>query len=532
MHNPKVILVIMDGWGYSPVKTGNAVFEAKTPVFDQLWTNYSHTLLNSFGENVGLPWGAIGSSEVGHTSIGSGRLVNQEISLIDKEIGNGNFFKNKEILKLIDETAKSGRSLHLAGLVSDGNVHSNMSHLFALLKILKSRKFHFPIFIHAFTDGRDTSPESALQYLNELEKQIKKTGVNAKIATVIGRYFAMDRDNRWDRTKKAYLAMTELSGKHVSNIKEAISMAYDQKITDEFIEPTIIDFKPEKNFLSSMLKRKTEYKSGKIEDGDGIIFFNIRPDRMRQISELFLFKRKDQQTLPLKNLNIVTLTTYNQYLPVQVAFPSEVFDHPLAKVLSEHGVIQGHFAETEKYAHITYFFNGGNPEPFPGESWHLVPSPKVATYDIEPEMSAAKITDQVLKEVEEKKMDFVLINYANADLVGHTGIFNKVVIAVETIDGELARLKEHFPESTLVITADHGNAECMIHPETGEVDKRHTVNPVPFILISKEFKKSSNINDVPSATGILADIAPTILHFFDIKPPTEMTGISLIDCLK
>ena len=532
MHNPKVILVIMDGWGYSPIKRGNAIYEAKTPVFDQLWSNYSHTLLNSFGENVGLPWGAIGSSEVGHTSIGSGRLVNQELSLIDKEVFNGNFYHNKVVLDLIDKTSKNGNSLHLAGLVSDGNVHSNMSHLFALLKMLKIKKFKFPIFIHAFTDGRDTSPESALQYLNELEKQIKRIGVNAKIATVSGRYFAMDRDNRWDRTKKAYIAMAELSGKHAPNIKEAIRASYDQKVTDEFIEPTIIDFKQDKNFLSKIFRNKTPFKNGKIEDGDGVILFNIRPDRMRQISEMFVFERKDQQTSPLKNLNIVTMTTYNQYLPVQVAYHSEVFDHPLAKILSEHGVTQGHFAETEKYAHVTYFFNGGNPEPFPGESWHLVPSPDVTTYDKEPETSAAKITDQVFKETEDKKMDFILINYANADLVGHTGVFDKVVIAIETIDKQLARLTERFPEITFMVTADHGNAECMIHPETGEVDKRHTVNPVPFILVNKDFKKATNINDIPSATGILADIAPTILHFFDIKPPADMTGISLVDSLK
>lgn len=534
MHEPKLILVIMDGWGYSPIKAGNAVFQAKTPNFDSIWSNYSHTLLNSFGENVGLPWGSIGSSEVGHASIGSGRLVNQELSRIDKEIANGSFYTNEKILSIISKIEKSNHPIHLIGLVSNGGVHSNLEHLYSLLKILKVRKFKQDIFIHAITDGRDTSPTSALQYVDELEKKIRRIGVHAKIATLSGRFYAMDRDNRWERTKQAYLAMTESEGTHVTSPKEAIEASYKKKVTDEFFEPVVIDLQEKTGLFSKLLKKQPSApKTGKVNDGDGLIFFNIRPDRMRQLSEMFLFERKDQKTSPKKNLKVLTLTTYNEYLPVEVAYPSEVFKNPLAKIFSDHGIKQGHFAETEKYAHVTYFFNGGNASPFKGETWNLVPSPKVLTYDKTPEMSAEKITDKVFSTVDKEKLDFVLINYANADMVGHTGKFQKVIEAVESVDQQLGRLAKRYPNSTMIITADHGNAECMIHPETGEIDKKHSVNPVPFVLINEKFKKiTAKGSGIPSATGILADIAPTILYFYDIKPDPEMTGISLINSLK
>lgn len=522
----------MDGWGYSPVKKGNAIYKAKTPFFDHLWNSYSHTLLNSFGENVGLPWGSIGSSEVGHASIGSGRLVNQELSLIDKEIANGNFYNNEEIVEIISCTDKSKHAIHLAGLVSNGGVHSNLEHLYSILKMLKDRKFKQEIFIHAFTDGRDTSPKSAIQYVSELEKKIKKMRVNAKIATVSGRFFSMDRDNRWDRTKKAYLAMTEGEGKLFPSAQEAINQAYAEKKTDEFIEPIVIDLHTKSGLFSKFLKSDSQKKTGRVESGDGIIFFNIRPDRMRQLTEMFLFPRNDQGTSPVKDLKVLTLSTYNRYLPVKVAYPSEMFKNPLSKVLSDNHFKQGHFAETEKYAHVTYFFDGGNAEPFPGETWNMVPSPHVLTYDLKPEMSACKVTDTIFKITEKEKLDFILVNYANADMVGHTGRLGKVVEAVETVDEQLGRLIKKYPKTTFIVTADHGNAECMIHPETGEVDKRHSVNPVPFIIVNDQFKRK-NIDEhgIASATGILADIAPTILYFFDIKIPSDMTGISLIKSL-
>ena len=535
MHNPKVILIIMDGWGYSPIEKGNAIAQAKTPTFDYLWNNYTHTLLNAFGENVGLPWGAIGSSEVGHASIGSGRLISQELSLIDTEIENKKFFSNSKIVDFIHQVDKAKGDIHLIGLVSNGGVHSHQKHLYSLLQLIKLKKFNGRVFIHAITDGRDTAPKSAEQYLSELTKKIKSIGVNARIVSVSGRYYAMDRDNRWERTKLAYHAMAYRDCELVSgNFHEAISNAYQRGETDEFIKPTLIDSCKEKMGFFDKLLKKEELSSEqcKVDPYDGVLFFNIRPDRMRQLTEIFLFPRSNTETRPVPNLNVLTLTTYSEFLPVAVAYPTKKISDPLAKVLSDHKYKQGHFAETEKYAHVTYFFNGGNAEKFPGESWHLVPSPKVATYDLKPEMSASKVTDEVLKAIETEKLDFVLINYANCDMVGHTGKFDKVVQAVESIDDQLKRLLVFLPKTTLMITADHGNSECMIHPETGEVDKKHTVNPVPFILVNEKFKKTYDENDTPQQTGILADITPTILSLLKLHKTKNMNGIDLIDSLK
>ena len=533
MYKPKVLLVVMDGWGYSPVKYGNAIAAAKKPTFDYLWNNYAHLLLNSFGENVGLPWGSIGSSEVGHTSIGSGRLVNQELSRIDKEISTGGFFSNKTTLDFIQNIQSRNGALHLVGLVSNGGVHSHVEHLYALLKILKDHSFSCPIFIHVITDGRDTSPSSAMQYLDELQKEIKRLGIDAKIATVMGRYYAMDRDNNWERTKKAFLAIVYQNGETARSYAEAIKSNYKKKITDEFIIPTVIDTNHKGSLLGKIFKnQKQNIRKADVESGDGIIFFNTRPDRMRQITEMFVFKKNELATEPIKNTDVLTLSTYNEYLPVKVSYPTIKINDPIAKILSDKGYTQGHFAETEKYAHVTYFFNGGNPEPFPGEQWFLVPSPKVATYDLKPEMSAAEITDKVFEVLEKTPLDFVLINYANCDMVGHTGVFDAVVKAVEAVDIQLKRLMALYPETTIMVTADHGNGESKIHPETHEVDKRHTVNPVPFILVNEEFKKQNNPAEIPQPSGILADIAPTILHFFGLSKLDDMNGVDLTDSLK
>lgn len=535
MHKPKVILAILDGWGYSTTHKGNAIWKAKTPTFDYFWDNYSHILLSAFGESVGLPWGSIGSSEVGHTSIGSGRLIHQELSLIDKEVASGDFFRNKILSDYISKAKRSKKPIHLVGLTSKGGVHSELRHLYALFKLFKLARFKQDIFIHAITDGRDTSPESALQYLDDIQSSIRKNRINAKIATITGRYYAMDRDSHWERTKSAYEIFTKKEGHISPSYKEAILKSYEDKIFDEFIKPTKIDLSASfpKGFLK-FFKKGTPPVSANISDGDNIIFFNIRPDRMRQITEMFLFPKKEIGTEPVKDANILTLTTYDEFLPVVVPYPAQIISDPLAKVLSDHGVHQGHFAETEKYAHVTYFFNGGNSMPNKNESWNLVSSPNVATYDLEPEMSAKEITDKVFEVVEREKLDFVLINYANADMVGHTGVFEKVVEAVEVIDKELKRLSEFLPESTLMITADHGNAECMFHSETGEVDKKHTVNPIPFIMVNDKYKikKSNNISAHGAVVGILADIAPTILELFSIEKPNDMNGISLINSLK
>lgn len=531
MHKPKLILVVIDGWGYSTITKGNAVLAAKKPNFNYLWSHYAHTLLNSYGENVGLPWGAIGSSEVGHTSMGSGKLAHQELSLIDKEVNDRSFNSNKMINEFVDRVKKTGTALHLIGLVSNGGVHSDMTHLFAILKLLKRKKFVSPVYIHAITDGRDTSPESAVKYISDLEREISRVNLNARISTITGRYYAMDRDNHWDRTKKAYLAMTEGIGIESKSVEAAIKSSYSKKITDEFIEPVVIHQGERRGILDKLLKKPVQNKSGLINKDNGILFFNIRPDRMRQLTEMFLFKRTDIKTEPVQTKNVLTLTTYNEFLPVAVAYPAEKIKNPLAKLLSDQGYSQGHFAETEKYAHVTYFFNGGNSKPFPKEIWELVPSPQVKTYDLKPEMSANEVTNKVFEILEQKNLDFILINYANADMVGHTGIYNKVVKAVEAVDKEIGRLMKLLPETTLIITADHGNAECMINPKTGEIDKRHTVNPVPFILVNDQFKKETNPNESIKPLGILADIAPTVLQCFDIKKPAEMNGISLTSTL-
>ena len=535
MHKPKAILIILDGWGYSPIEKGNAIAQANTPTYDFLWNNYVHTLLNAFGENVGLPWGAIGSSEVGHISIGSGRLISQELSLIDREIENKQFFDNQKITDFIKQTEEKKGDIHLIGLVSNGGVHSHQEHLYALLKLIHSKKFLGHVFIHAITDGRDTAPKSAEQYLVDLTKYIKKIGIKASIVTVIGRFFAMDRDNRWERTKKAYETMTSRKAEHVCcTFNEAINTAYKRGETDEFIEPTIIEECVKKSGIIDKIfkKEKTNPETLKVKSGDGVAFFNIRPDRMRQITEIFLFPRADIDVEPIKDIKILTLATYNEFLPVVVAYPGKKIVDPLAKVLSDNGFKQGHFAETEKYAHVTYFFDGGNPDKFPGESWHLIPSPHVKTYDLKPEMSADELTDEVLTSIQKEKLDFVLINYANCDMVGHTGKFDKVVKGIEAIDRQLKKLLVFLPEAYIVITADHGNAECMIHPETGEIDTKHTVNPVPFIVVHDDFKRVYGKDDKPQQTGILADITPTILALLKLKKTKNMNGISLIDSIK
>lgn len=533
MNKPKVLLIVMDGWGYSPIKYGNAIAAAKKPNYDYLWNNYSHILLNSFGENVGLPWGSIGSSEVGHTSIGSGRLVNQELSRIDKQISTGNFFKNDVILNYLKGVSNRGGAIHLIGLVSNGGVHSHVEHLYAIFEILKSIRYQYPIYVHAITDGRDTSPQSATQYLNDLQKKINQIGVDAKIASICGRYYAMDRDHNWERTAKAFNVITQHTGLVAKNYTEAIKASYAKNITDEFIEPIALNIPNKKSFIQKILSRnQTIERTAAVKPGDGLIFFNTRPDRMRQIVEMFVFPKNELGTQPVAQTDVLTLSTYDEYLPVKVAYPAIKILDPLAKILSDHGYTQGHFAETEKYAHATYFFNGGNPAPFPGEIWEMVPSPKVATYDLKPEMSANEITDKVLADLEKQRLDFVFINYANCDMVGHTGVLEAVIKGVEAIDKQLGRLMALLPETTIMITADHGNGECMIHPETHEIDKKHTVNPVPFILVNEAFKKKSDPTEILQPSGILADIAPTVLHFFNLPKKNDMNGVDLTESMK
>lgn len=529
MERRKVFLIIMDGWGYSTVKDGNAIIDAKTPNFDRLWQNYPRTLLNAFGENVGLPWGAIGSSEIGHSSIGSGKLIHQELSLIDKEIIDEKFYQHQKINKFAKDSFSG--DIHLIGLVSHGGVHSHLSHLYALLKLLKRADFKRNIYIHAITDGRDTSPKSAKDYLNELSKKISSINKKAQIATLIGRFYAMDRDSRWDRTMTSYRLLTESKGQKYDNYKNAIDDNYSQNINDEFIKPSLLNISPKKGLLSRLFSGKKELYFAGIKNDDGIIFFNTRPDRMRQLVETFLFEKKDIGNKLVKNIKILTLTTYDEYLPVEVAYPVIKTKNTLASILSSHGLAQGHFAETEKYAHVTYFFNGGNPKPHKNEIWELVPSPKVSTYDKTPEMSADKITDRVIELTNKKNLNFVLINYANADMVGHTGVYKSVVEAVETVDRQLGRLLKQYPHDFFIITADHGNAESMIHPKTGEINKMHTVNPVPFIIYDEKHKISSENKKDVEPSAILADITPTVLSLFGIAPDKDMNGVDLTKSL-
>lgn len=533
MHQPKIVLVIMDGWGYSPIKEGNAIYQANTPTFDFLWNNYSHTLLNSFGENVGLPWGNIGSSEVGHTSIGSGKLIIQELLKVEQSMKSGDFNKNEQILDFIKTSKDNGQPIHLIGLVSNGGVHSHIDHLYAILDLLVIEKFPHEIFIHMITDGRDTSPKSAMLFAEQLERKIRSyKNLNISISTLAGRYYAMDRDNRWDRIREYYLAITQGTSTKADNLKKAIEESYKNDITDEFIKPINLDLsKRTKNLFNLFGKSKKDISDGLIHENDNLFFFNIRPDRMREILEVFLFDKAEIGTKTTKT-NILTMITYNEFFDVKVAFPTEKIENPLAKILSNAGLSQGHFAETEKYAHVTYFFNGGNPTPYPGEIWEMVPSPDVTTYDLKPEMSADELTNRVFQLTEKNKLDFVLINYANCDMVGHTGIYDKVISAVETVDRQLKKLIETYPESIIIIGADHGNAECMVHPKTGEIDKKHTVNPVPLVIVGNDFKIAPTEFENLQPTGILADITPTILEILQIPKSPEMNGISFLSSFR
>lgn len=516
IENKSIIFIILDGWGYGPAWGGNAIAMADTPNFNNFWKNYPHSILKASGRDVGLPGHERGNSEVGHLNLGSGRIVWQDNTKINKTIENGSFFGNPVLYEAVCHAQKHKSRLHLMGLVSDGNVHSHINHLFALLELCKKYKIE-DVFIHAFTDGRDTAPMSATQYIFRLEQKIKKMGFS-KIATVSGRYYAMDRDNHWGRTEKAYLALTEGEGEQAASALEAVANAYKKNLSDEFILPTVI--------------MKNGKPLAKIQDNDAVIFFNFRSDRARQITESFIkkdFHRFSRKTV-FKHLFFVGFVPfsieYEQEEGLKPAFKTENIINVLAEVLSRNNLKQLHLAETEKYAHVTYFFNGGREEPFPGEERLLIPSQYVPTYDLKPEMSAPEIAENLIKEIKERKYDFIVANFANPDMVGHSGNFKAVVKAVETIDKLMGQISKTILEKNaiLIITADHGNAEQMVHPTTGEKDTEHTTSPVPFHLISSQGK---NFNLRPD--GILADVAPTILKLMGIEQPKEMTGSSLLE---
>jgi 2,3-bisphosphoglycerate-independent phosphoglycerate mutase len=500
------ILIILDGWGFNPSIIGNAIAQARLPFLSKLTEIYPHTQLLCSGEAVGLPDGVMGNSEVGHLNIGAGRVVYQDLLRIDKAIHDKSFFKNKELTNVISTAKKNNSSLHIMGLVSDGGVHSQLTHLFALLELAQQKKYN-KIHIHAILDGRDTPPDSGAIFIQQLQNIINKIGVGS-ISSICGRFYAMDRDTRWVRTEKAYQLYTQSKGLKEADPVQAVKNAYARGETDEFVQPIIIN--PE----------------GIISDDDCVIFFNFRADRARQITRAFTdpkfnsFKRDPYPQIA----NYVCMTIYDENFKLPLAFPPQHLEGLLGEVISKQGLSQLRIAETEKYAHVTYFFNGGEEKPFPGEDRCLIPSPReIETYDQKPEMSAILVGDEVVSRIQSDRYNLIILNFANMDMVGHTGIIPAAIKACETVDENVKKVVTAIQAfgGTALITADHGNAEKMLD-ENGHPHTAHTVNPVPFIIVNEEMK---NIKLRP---GILGDIAPTILDIMGIAKPKPMTGRSLI----
>ena len=500
-----VVLLICDGWGVAPPSAGNAITLARTPVFDRWLRDFASTTLKASGEAVGLPAGMMGNSEVGHLNLGAGRTVPQDLLRIDLALEDGSFFENPVLQAAMERARQSGAALHLLGLLSDGGVHSHERHLWGLLKLAR-RQDVSRVFVHAFTDGRDTPPRSALGHMEKLEQKLLETG--GRIATVSGRYFAMDRDLHWERTARAYAAIATGQGLTASSAAAAVASAYERGEDDEFIAPTVIGETP------------------RLADGDAAVFFNFRADRARQLTRAMTegteFREFERGTLP--RLHFVCFTEYNKEFPLPVAFSTRRLEHVLAQVWAEHGVRNLRVAETEKYAHVTYFFNGGIESSFPGEERLLVPSWRGATYDLHPQMKAVEITDAVEKALGRGEFGALVVNYANADMVGHTGKLAPTIQAIEVLDACFGRVETAARQARaiLLMTADHGNAEQMIDPATGQPHTAHTSNPVPFLLRGDE---SSSL--ALSPRGSLADVAPTLLKLQDLPVPEEMTGRGL-----
>lgn len=494
-----VILTILDGYGLRDEEHGNAVKLANNKVFNMLWDNYPHTQLEASGQLVGLPKGQMGNSEVGHMNIGAGRIVYQALELINKSIEDKDFFENEELLKVINHTKQNNSKLHLMGLISDGGVHSHINHLMALLELCKKESVE-KVYLHLFTDGRDVLPTSAYEYISKVEDKIKELGIGS-IATIGGRYYAMDRDNNYDRLKKGYDAIVNGIGQTSLSIKEYIEDSYKKEIIDEFFVPAVFD------------------NTGMLEENDGVIAFNFRKDRLREILTAITNPEFNEMEVTKFN-NVLTVTM----MPVvESVIANHAFDDPkliniLGEYVEKHGKSQLRIAETEKYAHVTFFFDGGKEVDYQNEKKILIPSPKVATYDLKPEMSAYEVTDELLAEL--GNYDLVILNFANGDMVGHTGVLEAAIKAVESVDECLGKIYDKVKElnGVMIVTADHGNCEEMLD-ENDNVLTAHTTNPVPFI-VTKE-----NISLIP---GKLGDIAPTILELMSIEKPQEMTGISLI----
>ena len=509
MQKDLTALIIMDGFGINNRKEWNAVYQASTPNIDRYWNEYPHVMIGASGLDVGLPDGQMGNSEVGHLNIGAGRIVYQEFTRISKAIEDGVFFSNKALLTAVENVKKNGSKLHLMGLVSDGGVHSHIEHLYALVELAKSHGLE-QVYIHCFMDGRDVPPSSGKSYIEMLEKKLREYEFG-KIATVAGRYYAMDRDRRWDRTQKAYDAMVLGNGKFASSAVQAMEQSYNDGVTDEFVIPTVV------------------LEGGKpvatIGSNDSIIFFNFRPDRARQITRSFI--ERDFSEFPRGmgyfHVCFVSMTQYDiTYKNIHVAFEPQNLKNTFGEYISKLGKKQLRIAETEKYPHVTFFFNGGEEKVFTGEERILVPSPKVETYDLQPEMSAFEVTDKLEEAILSKKYNAIICNYANCDMVGHSGNLNAAIMAVETLDTCIGRVVNAMQSigGEVLITADHGNAELMFDAENNQPHTQHTTNLVPLLYIGR--------NGVLKEGGALSDLAPTLLQMMGLAQPSEMTGKSLV----
>jgi len=518
------VLAILDGWGIAPDSEGNAITRAKTPNMDKFIRDYPAMTLLASGNEVGLSFGEMGNSEVGHLNIGAGRIYYQTFPRINKTIDDGSFFDIKAFVEAIEHVKKNKSQLHLLGLVGMGNVHASQKHLYALLELAKKHKLN-DVYIHAILDGRDTLYNAGIDFITELKTKIKELKIG-QIATLCGRYFAMDRDNRWDRVEKAYNAIAcGKATRYYKDVLDAIHDSYNEKVYDEEFVATVIG--------------KEDDPVATVRAGDAVIFFNFRPDRARQLTESFVlpaFAKFEREYI--KNVFFVTMTEYEKEIPVRVAFPPVVAHNCFAEVISKAGLSQFHIAETEKYAHITFFLNGTVEDPFPDEERQIIPSPKVANYAQAPEMSAKEISKQTISAIESDKYDVLCINFANADMVGHTGDIKATIQGCEIIDKGLGAITEHVlaKEGVMCITADHGNAEEVINLQTDDMDKEHSTNPVPFIIISHDLKgQSGPAGDPPDhdlslmpPVGVLADVVPTILHLMNVDKPDEMTGRALM----
>ena len=510
MSKKSTVLMILDGYGLNDTHNGNAVYEAKTPVMDKLMAECPFVKGNASGLAVGLPDGQMGNSEVGHMNMGAGRIVYQELTRITKEINDGDFFKNEALLTAMKNAKDNDSAIHFMGLLSDGGVHSHNTHLYGLLEMAK-REGLKKVYVHCFLDGRDTPPASGKGYIEELQAKMKEIGVG-EIGVVSGRYYAMDRDNRWDRVELAYNALTKGQGVKGADAAEAVQASYDNEKTDEFVLPTVIE--------------KDGKPTAVIQDKDSVVFFNFRPDRAREITRAFCdddfqgFEREKRL-----ELTYVCFTDYDETIANKlVAFHKVQLHNTFGEYLAAHNMTQVRIAETEKYAHVTFFFNGGVEEPNKGEDRILVKSPKVATYDLQPEMSAVQVCDKLVEAIKSDKYDVVIINFANPDMVGHTGVEEAAIKAVETVDACVGRAVEAVKEvnGQMFICADHGNAEQLVDKETGEAFTAHTTNPVPFILVNADPKYTLREG------GCLADIIPTLIQLMGMEKPSEMTGESLL----